>query len=288
MTTTAEFLIAQYLRDPIRREPKNVGLIVIKDGAGAGKFLGEESGRFDLRTVRWASEPYVYQHWIEAWREEISMGADGLASRLAETNGENYQIVVAGRVTDTNGDDASTICDRLFPLLVAEHEPVALSATATSDDRQAEHQQSDLRKQVTNEFKNIGILARVHNPPRNPVYTSTPVMGLRVAHRPSYFQSGPVPHVMEVINFNTVRRRPVQFHAGWAAKMFDDIRARDSGRTRRVAIIRATPDDLQDKIVQDSIALLTDSIDERVDWNDQRQRTQFLEARREAAYATSV
>src|SRR5690348_8845278 len=96
-----DFFIAQYIRDPLRREPKNVGLFVVKDGECAGRFLGDTtlSGDTDLRTIKWAAHPKIYRKWVDLWREEIQRGPDRLFERLAEGNGPNYQVLNGGHVT---------------------------------------------------------------------------------------------------------------------------------------------------------------------------------------------
>src|SRR5262245_8191524 len=133
MNDAAQFLIAQYLSDPMRREPKNIGLIVVKDGKCDARFLGEQSGGIDLRSIRWARDAQLYQHWVESWREQIEDGPGGLLERLSETNGGNYDVILGGHVTDANGDTAALICERLFPLLVGEPQEEVDSVSKGSD-----------------------------------------------------------------------------------------------------------------------------------------------------------
>jgi hypothetical protein len=285
MYTPAEFLLAQYLRDPIRREPKNVGLFVIKDGRCAGKFLGEDTaaGERDLRTIRFAKEPRIYRKWVEYWREELEAGADGLLARLAENNGGNYDVIPAGKVSDTNGDPAELICERLFPLLVAPGEPEPPTEATESEDKA----RSELRREITQEFKSLGILASVRNDQLpNPIWADQEIQGQRTIHPVSYLQYGRETTVMEVVDFTTPRKAYPKDHAGWTAKMFDDVGNRQD-KPRRTAIIRAGKDDLSDKVVKYALSMLEGSADEILDWADTAKRNRFLEARRDAAYAVA-
>ncbi len=285
MPNKADFFLAQYLRDPMRREPKNVGLIVLKNDECVGRFLGEETaaGDVDLRTVPWAREPKIYRKWVRFWREELAKGEGNLKDRLTESNGGNFDVIMAGGVTDINGDTARTVCDYLFPMLVGSAEQAATEV----EEEEVDRPKSELRKEITGEFKSLGILGgKVHDPVPNPIWPGQPVVGKRATHRPSYQQLADVKHVMEVVNFTTRLKAPAKDHAGWAAKMFDDIRNRDK-TVKSVALVRATKEDREDKVVKYALALLEDSAQSLVFWNDPDQRRKFLEARREAAFAIS-
>jgi hypothetical protein len=279
MNDTAKFLIAQYLSDPMRREPKNIGLIVVKDEQCAAKFLGESAEGMDLRTIRWARDAQLYQHWVESWREQIEDGASGLLERLSETNGGNYDVILGGHVSDANGDTARIICERLFPHLVGEPQEEAESVAKGSDTQHIE-----LQRAVHDEFSSLGILAGTSSAP-NPVWTHQYVVGKRTTHEPSFLQTADGPTVMEVINFTTTRKGLARDHAGIVAKMFDDI-LRNDPRAKRVAITRATREDLLSKPVKYAIDLLQDSVDSTVNWEDKDQRKEFLDARLAVAFAS--
>ena len=65
---------------------------------------------------------------------------------------------------------------------------------------------------------------------------------------------------METINFSTPKKGPAKHHAGYAAKMFDDIRAY-APTTQGIAIVHASRLELEDAIVKNSLLLLSDSAD---------------------------
>lgn len=280
---SADFYIAQYIRDTMRREPKNVGLVVVKDDVCAQQYLGDETvgGDVDLRTARWAKDPKVYRKWVRFWREEVGRGAKDLQKRLMEGNRSNYAMIFGGKVMDSGADTAAQICAHLFPRLVAE-----IVEPAQDDDGEADASKQQLQKEITGEFDRMGILAgRIHDEAPNPVWVNKPiVVSPKLDHTPSYFQNAGKKYVMEIANFTTPQKALAKDHAGWAAKMFDDVR----NLADTVAIVRASKDDLENKTVKYAMAMLESSAKDIVFWNDAGQRRKFLEARREAAYTTSV
>src|SRR4051812_47715751 len=102
-TPQVEYLIAQYLRDPMRREAKNVGLIVTAGTDVIARFIGEqgETGEIDLRSTKWTGHPKTYRKWLKFWRQELRRGTTELEDRLTRGNGGNYDIIPGGYVSDT-------------------------------------------------------------------------------------------------------------------------------------------------------------------------------------------
>lgn len=121
---SAEYLIAQYLSDPMRHEPRNVGIILVLGDASAARFIGEEgdTGEIDGRAVRWMAHPSIYRKWVKYWREQLQKGGADLVDRLAQTNGDNYNVIKGGYVTDYGQDPASVICESLFGQLALPRE----------------------------------------------------------------------------------------------------------------------------------------------------------------------
>jgi hypothetical protein len=281
-----EFIIAQYFRDPIRREPKNVGIIAIRDGECVGRFLGADtiSGDVHLGRVPWVKEPKVYRKWVRFWKEEIARGPERIFERLAYGNKGNYGVVLGGKMTGVGVDTAIQLCDRLFDRIVAE--PVELGE---ADEMVAQMQAKsivELRREIKEEFNVRGILAgNVHNPVPNPVFVKQPVKGHLAPHKPSYLQRvRGHDYVMEVVNFETTKKAPAKDHAFFMAKMFDDIRAQDEASSR-VAIVRATKEDLKDNAVVYALKFLKDSASDVVNWSDLDQRNEFVDARQADALA---
>jgi len=59
----ARWLVAKYMPDLRRREPDNVGVILLMDGRAHLRFLGQRDGRVDGRSVRWAGSVKNYKAW---------------------------------------------------------------------------------------------------------------------------------------------------------------------------------------------------------------------------------
>jgi hypothetical protein len=87
---------------------------------------------------------------------------------------------------------------------------------------------------------------------------------------------------MEPISFSTARKTTSRDHAAWAAKMFDDIQAKER-RAETIAIIHATQEDLADDMVQYALTMLGDKV-RQVNWADPNERQQFIEERVEVAH----
>jgi hypothetical protein len=73
--SNTRFLIAKYIRDLHRLEPRNIGVIVWLDGNIAARFLGEKNGTIESivapRYLRVQNQA-MYRQWIEYWRYQIS------------------------------------------------------------------------------------------------------------------------------------------------------------------------------------------------------------------------
>lgn len=276
----ADFFIAQYLRDPIRREPKNVGIIVGENHDWAAQFLGESAAKeeLDLRKIRWAAKPKIYQKWVRYWREEIATGGADLITRLAQANGGNYEVIRGGVVQHTQGDSAARICEKLFPVVVGD---------LTQANEELSDAIPELKRDITRAFKNLKILAsQEFSDVPHPIYSDQQIAGRRATHSPAYFQTGHRQYVMEIANFATAGKVRVRDHAGWAVAMFDDLR-QAAPSIAPIAIINARAEDLRDPLVDYSVAMLRESA-QLVYWQNPEQREEFLKARREAAFSTGA
>lgn len=73
----ARYAIAKYIADPIRMEPRNIGVIVWSEDAVEAQFLGEkriaDSARIDSRSIpSFVTSKSAYRQWVEYWRRAIS------------------------------------------------------------------------------------------------------------------------------------------------------------------------------------------------------------------------
>ena len=134
------YLVAKYISNLARMEPKNVGVILHMDGRVQARFIGERNLSLDLRAVKsLVSHTGSYKQWVEYWRHLMSepVSGDEALNRLLATSNGNY-IVAEGEVVFPPREfagDSSRVLEYLFQLLVGEFpeqkeslEQVSLSA----------------------------------------------------------------------------------------------------------------------------------------------------------------
>lgn len=282
MSVSAEYLIAQYVRNPMRHEPRNLGVIVTLGTECVARFVGEvaDSGEIDGRRTKWVANPGVYRKWVKYWREQLRKGGENLAERLEQTNGDNYDVVRGGFVTDYENDNAIMICDNLFELLVLPED----DTSADEPTRKVETEQSAraLEAEIAISFRQLGIMSGHTRPSvRHPILRNIPISGTLTNHTPQFVQQNKHLIVMESLSFATAQKNPVKHHAGYMAKMFDDI-GQKNRTTERLAIIYASSDELRDKTVRYCLDVLKDSA-AVVKWNVPSDRDAFLKERERVA-----
>ena len=132
------YLLARYVDDILRNEPRNVGVVVFDGESVAAKFLGEvQPGRVDLRHVKWMEGRSSYEQWVDYWRTALDdpsvlggelrgvpVGSDDVIGRLVSTSSADFRLEPGGDVVIDKDDrslDASV--DDLFERLVAPVSP---------------------------------------------------------------------------------------------------------------------------------------------------------------------
>jgi hypothetical protein len=75
MSTSPRFLIAKYIPEPRRMEPRNIGVVVWVDGHTAARFIGDntetQTTEHYPRFVRSRNYP-VYKDWVSYWRQLLT------------------------------------------------------------------------------------------------------------------------------------------------------------------------------------------------------------------------
>lgn len=116
----AEYLIAQHVEDPFRREARNVGVFVRKEGRYAARFVGETGpGVLDGRLVEVLAAPDVYRQWVQYWRGVLDDEPDPFAA-LQQHSSAHYLVVDGGTVLDTGDDPPEVVAAFLYARLVTE------------------------------------------------------------------------------------------------------------------------------------------------------------------------
>lgn len=280
MTAKAEYIIAQYMADPFRKEPRNIGVIVVKGDDRAARFVGETKGTttIDGRAIRSMPHPSIYRRWVRFWRSELESSEPDVLGRLTAPNGDNYNAIPGGQVTDTGHDAASEICNYLYDLLITPRPDSALP-----EDAEVEAPSQALKRDVEQEFRKRLIMGSSDAHLAHPILSGVDVRGKRTYHKPAYVQRNGAVMPMDAVDFTTPRKGPVKDHAGWMATMFADILDNPAKeKARPIAIVRASKEDLSEDIVRYSLSLLEDKC-QIIDWLDASQRAGFLEERERIA-----
>jgi hypothetical protein len=89
--------VAKYVPDPARWEPRNVGVVVARDGRAAARFIAEKpDGSIDGHRVRHdvGAPAQIYREWVQYWQRMIAEQAD--LDALPTREGADFMLVEAG------------------------------------------------------------------------------------------------------------------------------------------------------------------------------------------------
>src|SRR4051794_12737156 len=123
---TARWLVAKYMPDLRRREPMNIGVIlVLPDGQACGRFRAvRQDGNIDGRSARWAHSVENYRSHVAYWRHlmESPLTDDMLAQAVRPLGDENYLLEFGGeRLSGAEAaGDPDNLLDWLYSELVEE------------------------------------------------------------------------------------------------------------------------------------------------------------------------
>jgi hypothetical protein len=129
MSGPPRYLVAKYISDLQRMEPRNIGVVVWTSGSVAARFAAERpggTGDIDGRSVpAFVTSTAAYKQWVDFWRDlfRASPGAGGkVRNRWAEilkaTSRGNFWLAEGGVVLDRKVDDTQLLADGLFARLV--------------------------------------------------------------------------------------------------------------------------------------------------------------------------
>jgi hypothetical protein len=158
---SARFLVAKYIPDLRRMEPRNIGVIVWSDGLTHSQFLGDEEA---LPRYLGVKDKTVYGDWLQAWKLQLTKPAlevgrgekvDRTTSRfvdaLREWSRGNFLLVDGGELLDPcSEDNIEEVTQYLFAELVGQ--------TQDTETRESEYQQ--LRTATAHLLKRSGLAAR--------------------------------------------------------------------------------------------------------------------------------
>lgn len=147
------YLLAKYIPDLKRVEPRNVGIILWTPVGVRGQFLFERpfgSGEVDGRAVpNWIGNLTAYKQWVAYWRKSISsetfqvptggtpiaLSAPEFVRAIQSANNGNFVLVEGGQLLDdVPADELDDACKHLFNMLVASL-PLEAPRDLTLDER---------------------------------------------------------------------------------------------------------------------------------------------------------
>lgn len=109
MSSGARYLVAKYISDLQRMEPRNVGIVLWASGKVSARFLGEKAddpGKVDGRTVPgFIASTAAYKQWVEFWRAQLGnqtssgFSESGLNS-LKDASRGNFLLVDGGLILE--------------------------------------------------------------------------------------------------------------------------------------------------------------------------------------------
>ena len=271
------YLIAQYTSDLLRKEPRNVGIVVEAPDGVQARFLGEiEPGLIDGRKIQSFKAPDVFRQWVDHWRSALTSGA--ILDELAEDHGQ-YRMIRGGIMLETGGDSCGEIADFLFERLVVGDFSTAL-ALAEGDEAHSPPSAS-LGDEVEEALERRHLLVSARDPDvfitvKYPVRRRPELKGAsRATYRPDFFQENGRKLVIEAVDLTGSRPKYVRDHAGHVAYMFTDLEKAAPGETDSVAIIRVTDEARQRAHVQDGLWMLQQEA-RVVNWFSEGERAAFL------------
>lgn len=279
MTERVQYLIAQYEADPLRKEPRNVGIIARMGGRTLARFMGErEDGRIDGRELRWMSFPEVYRQWVFFWRE-AGKSVDVL-ERLLESNKGNYGLVRGGKVFDTGDDRLEQVVDYLYSRFVGGGfaEAMREEIEMVADPK--------LTQALSSELANLNLLAGGSKVPEGIVH---PVEQYRkfelrnnLTYKPEFSQENGAVYIMQTFDFVRGRPKSLYEHAGLSAYLFQDMKEHLGKKVDAISVVKTDPEAEENEDIANSKAMLQNE-SRLVDWNDAVARKAFLEERRQVA-----
>ena len=139
--TVIRYLVAKYIDDQSRNEPRNIGVVVYDGTHAVLRFDGEgNDGLPDLRKVRHRiSGSRTYQEWVKYWRstlecpgkidkalQDAPSGDPRVIESLIESSGQDFFLEEGGAIVlDTEHKSLNAMGDDLFGRLVRLPDPPA-------------------------------------------------------------------------------------------------------------------------------------------------------------------
>jgi len=286
--SSARYMLAQHMANPLRKEPQNVGVVVEKDGHLHAKFIGEpEPGKWESSRLRRFAKPNVYRLWVDRWRDLISKNQDDWTDVLLTSHSSHFAVIAGGELSNTGDDTPQELCNYLYGLLVSSgglQEAIG-SLQEAKGESEPEGQSALLRNDIASNFRGRDIMT-AHSV-RYPVLADQDVKGTsKTWHRVAFYQKAEQDAwAMEPVDFTVTRPKLARDHAAYARYMFNDLheRSRTNGvNINTVALVRCHSSDKRSDDVKRGIEIL-DGCCSVVNWSDPSAMKRFIDERVDVA-----
>src|SRR5205814_776714 len=116
------YLIAKYIPDLRRMEPRNIGVVVWTPGAVDARFVAEKPdhpGQLDRRSIpSFVTSPDAFRQWVVYWRREMEKSeiepvAGG--ARVARSSPEYLSTLMSGNRGNFHLVEGGVLLDPLEP-----------------------------------------------------------------------------------------------------------------------------------------------------------------------------
>ena len=234
-----KYLLAKYIPDPYRMEPRNIGVILWASGGLASRFLSADAAAF-------VGDAENYQRWVDYWtaacnkqtlplgrdRKEVSRRSPEILEAIAETQRGAFALHAAGAVfQQVRASGRDSAADYLFRKLVAIGDDTADGTEPTTRET--------LSRQCNAVFRDAGLLDRDEF--HNGLQIELEAAGVRQPFRFDHaWKNGHLGALLQEVN---LRRQPSTTNAAF---LFEHAKKTAAARdAERYALIdsRAAADD---------------------------------------------
>jgi hypothetical protein len=131
MKDAPRYLIAKYISDLYRMEPRNIGILVWAEGRAYARFLAEKKDNNNIdgrRIPAFVTSSAAYKQWVSFWRTELdnlNVGgvSQGNIEKLKQANRGNFLLTDGGFLSEeVRSDHLPELTNNLFQRLIV---PVA-------------------------------------------------------------------------------------------------------------------------------------------------------------------
>lgn len=270
----------QHIADSFRKESRNVGVIVERDGAFGARFVGESSElEFDDRKLRFLKHPKVYRNWVRYWRRLIQDHEQEIDSELSVDQDGNFRVIDGGSINRVGADSIESVCEYAFAMLVSQGGlNEALHASELGEEPHVA-----LRDSIAREFRSSGLMGGSQNLfGRHPILAHQPIVGSRTVHEFSFIQRHVTLDLIEPLNLRTTQKRHAKDRAGWMAYAFNDVQQSSKRDYDIIPFVIADIPDKRDDVTKYCLDTLK-GIATVINWGSPSERDRFLSERQSAA-----